>query len=290
MKQVTLQDAKIINDFYKKSDSELGYNSFIGTYSTCLGHGEKLFYEIIEDVCFYILGEETDPEKNIVPLYLGVRPNKGATIIKEYSLKHKIQYGSYIDKQYVPHIEAVGIKMSPAHEAAHEALYPVERFKTFQNISNAKRQAHLFLKGNTFKFVPYKEEYANQVIKIAQEWERETSHPTDGCDVVITKFFTEIYDSLPALGFVLLVDNKVIAYLFGEVINHQTFIINAVKAKKEYKGVYQALYHLVSKVPALQDVQYINGTNLTEVPGLRESKLRLKPSRLIIPWECEINS
>jgi hypothetical protein len=287
MNKLALADIDIIDDFYKKSGSELAYNSFTGTYAIALGHKENIYYDIInDDVCFYITIDTKTNTKSIIPLYLGEDPAYGTTLLKEYCTINNINSGTYVDKKYVKYLENF-LKLKPAEEAEHEALYPIERYREFKDIDNQKRSANIFFKNNKYKLLTYTDSYKSIVNKISEDWEENSLHPTDSCDSIITIFFTEHHKTLPLLGFVLLVNGKPAAYLFGEKINNSTFVIYIIKADRKIKGIYQAFQNLVFSHNDLTEIRFINGTNLTKIKGLRESKLNLKPLRLITPWATQ---
>ena len=288
MKEATLDDLDVINNFYKMSGSKLGYNSFVGTYATCLGHKENLYYEIIGDICFYIIGDPADIERVVVPLTLGAQPHKGAFAIVKYCKENDISYGTYIDSSFVDYFKSL-CEIHPETESEHEVIYPVERFRTFKNIDAQKRRANIFLRNNNYTCVPFHPSLKNDVMRIVDDWEKKSIHPTNLCDNIITEFFSDFYNQLPIKGFVLYIDKKPVAFLFGEFINNKTFVLYIVKGDRAVIGVYQALYHLVCSSEDLRDIDFINGTNLTDIEGLKESKLRLKPLKIITPWELVIS-
>ncbi|MFA5748260.1 MAG: phosphatidylglycerol lysyltransferase domain-containing protein [Candidatus Absconditabacterales bacterium] len=289
MKKITINDFAMINKFYRKSNSTLGYSSVIGTYSTCLGHNIDLYYEIIEgEIAFYIMIDNTTKERSISPLYLGPNPSKGISVLKKYCLENNIHLGTYIDNNIVEYLKP-HFNIQQSKESDYEVVYPIERFRNFDKIDTQKRRANIFFREyNNYQLIPYTKINQSDILELSDYWEKNSNHPTDNCDFIITKFFTNNFDSLSILGFLLLVDNKLVAYLFGELINNKTFIINIVKAKREYKGVYQALYNLVCNDKSLNNVSFVNGTNLTNCSGLKESKLRLKPTNFVIPWEFDL--
>lgn len=283
MKKVTIQDQKFIDEIYKESGSELGYNSFCGTYSTCIGHKEELYFEKIKYAFFYILVNPENKEKSIVPLYFGKEPRETVPLFKEYYKNNNFSYCLYIDQKFVQFLKDL-FPIQQEGDSEHEAIYPIERFSRFSEVDTQKRRANIFFCNNQYDFKEYEERFEGGVIELVDYWELHTQHPTEYCDNIITRFFTENYKKLPIKGFVLLSNNVVAGYVFGEVINYETFVVNVIKARMDIKGIYQALMNLVSNHEALREVKFINYTNLTNVEGLREMKLRLKPIKFIIPW------
>lgn len=287
MKKLSLGDKELINSFYEKSQIELGYCSFTGEISVSHGHGYEVYHEFLEDSLFYIEEDPSDRGRNLVPVFIGKELMDKPELIRQYIHDERINSFSYIDRSFVRSLEST-LKLEPDSESEHEVIYPIGRFRDFKEIDSQRRQANIFFRNNNYNFSPYDGRNSDLILKLAEHWERTSAHPTDGCDTKITKFFTENFNKLGILGFNLLVNDNVEGYIFGEKINHRTFVIYSIKANRKFKGIYQALFNLVCSHPSFEDVDFINNTNLTEVEGLRESKLRLKPSKMIVPWVANL--
>jgi len=95
-----------------------------------------------------------------------------------------------------------------------------------------------------------------------------------------------IYDALDnylALGFqgaLICVDDKCVAYTFGEMLNPETMVIHVEKAHMDYEGAYQAINNLFLK-NSFEDVIYVNREQDLGVPGLRRAKESYKPIKMV---------
>src|SRR3989304_3747284 len=282
MRKLSFQDKDFINYFYRKSGAELGYNSFTGTLSVAHGHNNEVYLESLEDSLFYIEVNPEDNSKNLIPIFLGSQLKSRIGKVKEYVHDEKIDSVSYIDHSFVGDLSTV-LSLKPDSDSEHEAICPIERFRDFKGIdshNSPKRQANIFFRDNDYSFSLYNPKNDGSIVKLIENWEKESPHPTDGCDLRITNFFIKDFDNLGIIGFNLLIDGEVAAYTFGEKINHKTFISYTMKANRKYQGAYQAFWNLICSHPILGDIDFINNTNLTDIPSLRESKLRLKPEKM----------
>ncbi len=94
-----------------------------------------------------------------------------------------------------------------------------------------------------------------------------------------------IYDALDnflALGFqgaLICVDDKCVAYTFGEILNPETMVIHVEKAHIEYEGSYQTINNLFLK-NSFEDAIYVNREQDLGVPGLKRAKESYKPIRM----------
>jgi len=95
-----------------------------------------------------------------------------------------------------------------------------------------------------------------------------------------------IYDALDnfsALGFqgaLICVDNKCVAYTFGEMLNSDTIVIHIEKAHMEYEGAYQAISNLFLK-SRFKNAMFVNREQDLGVPGLRRAKESYKPIYMV---------
>jgi hypothetical protein len=88
------------------------------------------------------------------------------------------------------------------------------------------------------------------------------------------KAITEALDNYTELKFrggLLCVQEKSIAYTFGELLNPNTVVIHIEKALTEYEGAYQAINNLFSK-NCCEIADFINREQDLGDPGLRHSK------------------
>lgn len=95
-----------------------------------------------------------------------------------------------------------------------------------------------------------------------------------------------IYDALDnylALGYqgaLICVDDKCVAYTFGEMLNQETMVIHVEKAHMDYEGAYQAINNLFLK-NSFKNVIYVNREQDLGVPGLRRAKESYKPIKMV---------
>lgn len=89
------------------------------------------------------------------------------------------------------------------------------------------------------------------------------------------------------LGGVLLVNGKIVAVSFGEVVG-DTLYIHFEKALREYAGSYAMINYLFANTFG-QNVEYINREEDVGDEGLRTAKLNLHPVQIIEKYFAEAN-
>lgn len=89
------------------------------------------------------------------------------------------------------------------------------------------------------------------------------------------------FNQLDFIGGMLCVENKCVAYTFGEKLNNETLVIHIEKAHMQYEGSYQAINNLFLKNCGL-DFKFVNREQDLGILGLKRAKESYKPVRMII--------
>jgi hypothetical protein len=87
------------------------------------------------------------------------------------------------------------------------------------------------------------------------------------------------FSTLNFSGGLLCVNEKCVAYTFGEMLNETTLVIHIEKAHAEFEGAYQAINNLFLKNCDL-NAKYVNREQDLGIEGLRRAKESYKPVRM----------
>ena len=88
------------------------------------------------------------------------------------------------------------------------------------------------------------------------------------------------FSQLRFTGGCITVDNKVVAYTFGEALTEDTFVIHVEKALEEYQGGYAMINREFANA-ACKAFRYINREEDMGREGLRKAKLSYRPAFLL---------
>lgn len=94
-------------------------------------------------------------------------------------------------------------------------------------------------------------------------------------------------DKYELFGSMLKVDNEVVGFQLGEIINDTCFM-HIEKANREFKGVYQILVKLFANKYTNEKIKYINREEDVGDIGLRTSKLSYHPCALLKKYTIKI--
>jgi hypothetical protein len=88
------------------------------------------------------------------------------------------------------------------------------------------------------------------------------------------------FSELNFSGGIICVDNKCVAYTFGEMLNENTMVVHIEKAHMDFEGSYQAINNFFLK-NCFDNAIFVNREQDLGVPGLRRAKESYKPSRMV---------
>jgi uncharacterized protein len=95
------------------------------------------------------------------------------------------------------------------------------------------------------------------------------------------------YNALELKGGVVLVDNKVMAFTIGELLNDETAVVHIEKADPDIPGLYQIVNQQFCE-KEWENVSYINREQDLGLPGLREAKLSYYPHHFVEKYRIRL--
>ena len=88
------------------------------------------------------------------------------------------------------------------------------------------------------------------------------------------------YESLDVQGGVVTIENKVMAFTIGQMLNDDTAVVHIEKADPEIPGLYPVINQQFCE-NNWKDVRFINREQDLGMPGLREAKLSYYPDHMV---------
>jgi uncharacterized protein len=94
------------------------------------------------------------------------------------------------------------------------------------------------------------------------------------------KEILKFYTSLEVQGAVITIENKVVAFTIGQMLNDDTAVVHIEKADPEIAGLYPVINQQFCE-NNWKNVKYINREQDLGIPGLREAKLSYYPDHMV---------
>lgn len=153
--------------------------------------------------------------------------------------------------------------------------------------SKKKNKINNFTKTYNYTYERISEDNINEIIEFQKNWclERE-------CDTIpILKnenlgimSLLNHYSKMDYIGAMIKIENKVIAYSLGEILNDDYGVIHIEKGLNEYTGSYQLINYLFAQ-NEFSNCKYINREDDFGDEGLREAKESYHPAFLLKKYE-----
>ena len=96
------------------------------------------------------------------------------------------------------------------------------------------------------------------------------------------------YEKFNSRGGVICIEDKIVAYSFGEKLNKNTFVVHFEKGDPKYAGVYQTINKLFVENEVSSKFNYINREQDLGISGIRKAKLSYSPVQLIKKFNIKV--
>jgi uncharacterized protein len=96
------------------------------------------------------------------------------------------------------------------------------------------------------------------------------------------------YTSFEVQGAVITIENKVVAFTIGQMLNDDTAVVHIEKADPEIPGLYPVINQQFCE-NNWKNVKYINREQDLGIPGLREAKLSYYPDHMVNKFRITLN-
>ncbi|WP_207752944.1 DUF2156 domain-containing protein [Clostridium yunnanense] len=163
-------------------------------------------------------------------------------------------------------------------------IYETEKLATLsgKKLHSKKNKYNQFVKSYKYEIRDIRDE---KVIEDCIAFETKWNIEKDQLDEQLVieeqgvKEVLENLESLNAIGIAVYVDDEIVGFTIGEIVNDNMAIIHIEKGNIDYQGIYAFINRsFVSEY--LGDIKYINREEDRGIPGLRKAKLAYQPIRL----------
>ncbi len=276
------KDLQILKPFADKAvmrlaDETLGTRYIWGQYS-------KTEYAVFNDTL--ILKEEFLKGGTFFRYPSGKDVGGALAEIENYAIENylPLKFISVSD-EYLPLLRARYLEIESTFNRDYsDYVYPVENFLGYKGKALSGQRNHV----NKFKksYPNYKIEIiSNENLYRAIEFLKSFENDADKSERTANDEYKTIYEfldnmfSLNNFGCMLIVEDKVVGFSVGEIVNN-TLYVHIEKADKSFNGAYPTLASAFATTFCNEKVKYINREDDSGDLGLRTSKLQYKPCEI----------
>lgn len=281
-KPISLEDKIIFDEFLTQTPPETSELTFTNLFMW--RHRYKPRWTIHADCLVTLFLDSKNIWRSFQPLGHGNVPN-ALRFVTEYLYDN---YGNaaisrvgpsfaqqYASSQY--HIEEDRNNSDYVYLTQELIHLPGNKFHKKKNLFNQ------FVKKYEFEYKEFDSTLAPQLLELQENWcelkqcaNDESLIDEDHAIYQALKFM----DTLKFRGAALIVQGRVAAFSFGEMLNPETAVIHIEKGDSSFTGIYAAMNKLFCE-NAWSNVTYINREQDLGIEGLRRAKLSYNPHHLV---------
>ncbi|OPX95314.1 MAG: hypothetical protein A4E58_02178 [Syntrophorhabdus sp. PtaB.Bin006] len=189
------------------------------------------------------------------------------------------------DERLAGEVEGIeGISVEPARDHFDYVYLRDELIRLAGSKYRSKRNhINQLLRGYSFRYAPLDSEHVGDCLELQEKWCRLRRCEDDLNLLGEWEAVREIlmsYENLDVQGGVVTIENKVMAFTIGEMLNDETVVVHIEKADPDIPGLYPVINQQFCE-NNWQDARYINREQDLGVPGMREAKLSYYPDHLV---------
>lgn len=149
-----------------------------------------------------------------------------------------------------------------------------------------KNHINTFLKNYTPVIEEYDPKYKEECLELQRHWAKEKDMDAKEANEEEQSIIRALnhYKTLGLKGCVVLIDGKVAAFSFGELICPETVLIHIEKASSEYKGLFPYI-NREFLANFWSDCEFVNREEDMGIPGIRQAKRSYKPIFMIDKYD-----
>lgn len=165
-------------------------------------------------------------------------------------------------------------------------VYEAEKLATLSGKKLHSKRNHInkfMATHDDWQYEPLTKENIEECFQMALLWRKENGCDDDedkNSEMCVTLNSLRLFEELGAVGGILRVDGKIVAFTIGEPICEDTFVVHVEKAFADVDGAYTMINQQFVQHECL-DYKYVNREDDTGAEGLRKAKLSYKPIFLV---------
>jgi hypothetical protein len=197
------------------------------------------------------------------------------------------------DNRIVEEVRGInGISVEPTRDHFDYVYLRDDLVKLGGNRYRSKRNhINQLVRAYSYRYEQLAPDHINDCIAVQEKWCL-LRRCEDDMDLIgewdAVKEILRCYMNLNVQGAVITIENKVVAFTIGQMLNENTAVIHIEKADPEIPGLYPVINQQFCE-NNWQGVRYINREQDLGIPGLREAKLSYYPDHMVNKFRITLN-
>ena len=197
------------------------------------------------------------------------------------------------DNRIVEEVRGInGISVEPTRDHFDYVYLRDDLVKLGGNRYRSKRNhINQLVRAYSYRYEQLAPDHINDCIAVQEKWCL-LRRCEDDMDLIgewdAVKEILRCYMNLNVQGAVITIENKVVAFTIGQMLNENTAVIHIEKADPEIPGLYPVINQQFCE-NNWQGVRYINREQDLGIPGLRGAKLSYYPDHMVNKFRITLN-
>ena len=275
-RKITLDDAPLIRSLLKDSDRRFCENAF-GTMF-CWNYAKIC---VLDDT--YIWG---DPQKKRFDLPVGKNVLGAIELLKQ-------NFGEFtlcsLSEDNLKDFEGCEIE---EHTRFFDYIYDAQSLITLKGKKLAAKRNHInaFLADGEWHTEKITDAHRDVLVAFNKKWcENRCENAPDYLkhELCAAEVALDNFEALGLVGLMLYKNDELVAYSYGEPINHDTFCVHVEKADATVRGAYQMINREFART-FCEHYKYVNREDDAGDEGVRKAKLSYYPTQTGRKFKAQI--
>lgn len=287
-KSITLEDIDLIYPFFKQKNSRFCDYSIGGRFMW--REYFKMEYIIIYETLIF---KNVDEGQTFFELPIGRNWLQAFSFIWDYCKECRIEPKfAILENSDVDILRNYFFRTRKSYERGwSDYLYDAQTFKTFKGKRYNKKRNHLnaFRQNNNYSVEHIDDSNLEELIAFFADYKNRHSKESP-VYVEENNRVMEVLNNLDHYkmkGIILRVDEMIVAFSLGEVIN-ETLFVHIEKAEMNVRGAYSMVAYAFANEFVDEKIKWINREEDTNDMGLRQSKFSYKPDKILNKYMLEV--
>jgi len=230
-------------------------------------------FHVLSNGEIYLRGKSYDGLSYLMPTVEAARLDMAE--LKE--LLRDVDYLFPVPEEWLPQFPE-GEFEHTFNEGEMDYVYLVEKMSTYAGRAMHKKKNLLnqFTSSYRHEALPLTKERMPGAEQVLELWQEGQKSKAEVNDYMACKDALRLYDELVLCGGIYYAEGEPVGFIVGEEINDETFVLHFAKARAEYKGVYQYMFHNFAGILPHQ-YKYMNLEPDLDIHSLRHAKESYHP-------------
>lgn len=279
-KRIGLEDKELFRSFFKDNQPSISEYTFTNLY----------IWSDIKDIRFAKMNEGLvikayDHQDAYFLPPIGFNDcDKTMVQLMEYGTTHGIRNFRNVPEHFRKHLRHPNVKVHPDRDN-FDYVYKTQSLINLKGwrLDGKRGFIKKFREKYPFRYEPYTPDYKNSCMDLYDSWmnSRADKDPSILNERRAFTSFLDHYEKLDAVGGMVLVDERLAGFSFGEKLNDSTFVVHFEKADLSFTGSYQMINQQFIQNEADGKFLFVNREQDLGIEGIRKAKLSYAPIRMI---------